>query len=64
MPKARMELVLTPDQELELVARMYRADVRASAGLPSDWSAASPEMKQWYIRLAKRLAGEPNETVQ
>ncbi len=58
MRKARMELVLTPDQELELVARMYRADVRARAGLEPDWSEASPEMKQWYISLVKRLAGE------
>jgi hypothetical protein len=43
---------------LELVAGMLRADVRARAGLPSDWNTVSPSLKQFYIGLIRRLAGE------
>ena len=56
----RLELVLPPEKEWEVTARLFCNDVRASAGLPpSDWSQASDGHKEFFIRLVRRLAGEP-----
>lgn len=39
---------------IEQIAIQFRQNVRAKAGLETDWDLASEDMKDWYRKLAER----------
>ena len=41
-------------EELLETAQAIRAHVRSRAGLEANWELASPGMREWYFRLARR----------
>jgi len=45
------------EQALLDTAKELRAQVRQQAGLQADWNKITPEMKAWYLMLARRAEG-------